>query len=169
LKSAIDAGEHLENTMSLDLPESTKFWLNFLHPILMWLLFALVLYALYTGIQTKRTRTAEGETKKELVQGKFRIKHYQIGSIMLAGMVLGTIGGMAVTYINNSKLFVGPHLLVGLSMTALVAISAALAPFMQNGNTTARFTHIGLNISLLGLFGWQAITGMDIVQRILDR
>ncbi len=156
-------------SLALAIPESTKFWLNFLHPLLMWLLFAIVLYALYTGIQVQRTRNAEGEVKKELVQGKFRIKHYQIGSIMLAGMILGTIGGMAVTYINNSKLFVGPHLLVGLGMTALVGISAALAPLLQGGNKAARYTHIALNVSLLGLFGWQAITGMDIVQRILNR
>jgi uncharacterized membrane protein len=83
-------------------------------------------------------------------------------------MVLGTIGGMAATYINNGKLFVGPHLLVGLGMTGLIATSAALVPFMQKGNEAARLTHISLNVALVGLFGWQALTGMQIVQRILD-
>ncbi|HIK31599.1 MAG TPA: DUF4079 domain-containing protein [Oscillatoriales cyanobacterium M59_W2019_021] len=154
--------------MSFDLPDSVKFGLNFVHPIMMWLLFAVTLYALYSGIQTQRTRTAEGEVKKQLIQGKFRNKHYQIGSLLLALMILGTIGGMAVTYINNGKLFVGPHLLVGLTMTGIVGISAALAPLMQGGNAIARYAHITLNVSLLGLFGWQAVTGMQIVQKILS-
>jgi uncharacterized membrane protein len=84
-------------------------------------------------------------------------------------MVLGTIGGMAVTYINNGKLFVGPHLLAGLGMVGLISISAALVPLMQKGNELARITHIALNAVILGLFGWQAFTGMDIVQRILSK
>jgi uncharacterized membrane protein len=73
-----------------------------------------------------------------------------------------------VTYINNGKLFFGPHLIVGLAMTGMIATSAALVPFMQKGNELARSAHITLNVVLVGLFGWQAITGMQIVQRILD-
>jgi uncharacterized membrane protein len=84
-------------------------------------------------------------------------------------MVLGSIGAMAVTYINNGKLFVGPHLLAGLGMTALIAVSASLVPYMQKGNNLARSTHVSLNILLLGLFGWQAISGMQIVKKIVDR
>ncbi|MGL5833887.1 MAG: DUF4079 domain-containing protein, partial [Waterburya sp.] len=109
------------------------------------------------------------ETRKELVKKQFTIRHHQAGSILLALMVVGTIGGMAVTYINNGKLFVGPHLLAGLGMTGLIAVSASLVPLMQKGNNLARTTHVSLNIVLLGLFGWQAITGMQIVQKILDR
>jgi len=154
--------------MSLDIPESIKPWLNFVHPVIMWVLLAIAIYALYLGVQIRRTRSAEGDTKKELIKGKFNLKHYQIGSALLAFMVIGTIGGMAVTYINNGKLFFGPHLLVGLGMTGLVATSASLSPFMQKGQDWARYTHILLNVGLLGLFGWQAITGMQIVQRILE-
>ena len=43
-------------------------------------------------------------------------------------MTLGTLGGMAVTYLNNGKLFVGPHLLVGLAMTGMIAVAASLSP-----------------------------------------
>jgi len=46
-------------------------------------------------------------------------------------MVIGALAAMGVTYINNSKLFFGPHLLVGLGMTGMVAVSASLSPFMQ--------------------------------------
>jgi hypothetical protein len=88
---------------------------------------------------------------------------------MLALMVAGSIGGMAVTYINNGKLFVGPHLLAGLSMTGLIAFSASLSPFMQKGANWARITHILLNFAILGLFIWQALSGVEIIQRILTK
>jgi Protein of unknown function (DUF4079) len=155
--------------MSLEIPESVKTWSQFVHPLMMWALLAIAIYALYLGIQIRRTRTAEGDAKKELIKGKFNLKHYQLGSILFALMVIGTLGGMAVTYINNGKLFVGPHLLVGLSMTGIISISAALSPFMQKGHDWARYTHIFLNIGLLGLFGWQAVTGVEIVQRIISK
>lgn len=155
--------------MSFEIPESVKVWSQFGHPILMWALFIATLYAGYLGFQVRRTRDAEGDTKKELIKGRFNIRHYQLGSILLALMVLGTIGGMAVTYINNGKLFVGPHLLAGLGMTGLIATSAALSPYMQKGHDWARYTHIALNVALVGLFGWQAVSGMQIVQRIVER
>ncbi len=153
--------------MALELTPTIKFWLNFAHPAIMWVLLALSLYAAYLGLQVQRTRNAQGEEKKELVKGRYTIKHHQIGSIMLALMVAGSIGGMAVTYINNGKLFVGPHLLAGLSMTGLIAFSASLSPFMQKGANWARMTHILLNFTILGLFAWQAFSGIEIIQRIL--
>ena len=153
--------------MALELTPTIKFWLNFVHPAIMWVLLALSLYAAYLGLQVQRTRNAQGEEKKELVKGRYTIKHHQIGSIILALMVAGSIGGMAVTYINNGKLFVGPHLLAGLSMTGLIAFSASLSPFMQKGANWARMTHILLNFAILGLFAWQAFSGIEIIQKIL--
>jgi len=155
--------------MNLTIPESVKVWSQFLHPIIMWVILALSIYALYLGIQVQRTRYADGDIKKELIKGRYNVKHYQMGSVLLGLMVVGAIGGMAVTYINNGKLFVGPHLLAGLGMTALIAVSASLSPFMQKGQNWARFTHIALNVVLLGLFGWQAVTGVEIVQRIVSK
>ncbi|MDZ8136974.1 MAG: DUF4079 domain-containing protein [Nostoc sp. DedQUE04] len=155
--------------MSIELSTSVKYWLNFFHPVLMWALLVLSIYAAYLGLQLQRTRNAQGEEKKELIKGKYNVRHYQIGSILLALMVAGAIGGMAVTYINNGKLFVGPHLLAGLGMTSLIAFSAALSPYMQKGANWARATHILINFTLLGLFAWQAVTGVQIVQRILTK
>src|SRR4028119_1272484 len=155
--------------MSLEIPAEIKFWLNFIHPILMWVLLGVSIYALYLGVQVRRTRTAEGELKKELIQGRYNVKHYQIGSIILALMVIGAIAAMAVTYINNGKLFFGPHLLVGLGMTAMIAVSASLSPFMQKGQNWARYTHIVLNSALLALFSWQAVSGVQIIQNILNK
>jgi glycine cleavage system protein P-like pyridoxal-binding family len=76
---------------------------------------------------------------------------------------------MAVTYINNGKLFVGPHLVAGLGMTGAIAVSASLTPFMQKGQDWARYTHISLNVSLLGVFVWQAFTGVEILLRIISK
>jgi uncharacterized membrane protein len=156
--------------MSIEIPESVKYWSQFFHPVLMWILLGAAIYALYSGIQVWRVRHADKETRKELVQKKFNIRHFQVGGALLAFMVLGMIGAMAVTYINNGKLFVGPHLLVGLGMTGLIAVSASLSPFMVNKpeNKAARYTHVFLNVVLLGLFSWQAVTGMQIVQKILS-
>ncbi|NJR49553.1 MAG: DUF4079 domain-containing protein [Leptolyngbyaceae cyanobacterium CSU_1_3] len=155
--------------MSIEIPESIKVYGQFIHPILMWGLLALSIYALYLGVQIRRTRAAEGDAKKELIKGKFNVKHYQVGSIVLALMVVGSIAGMAVTYVNNGKLFVGSHLLAGLGMTAAIAVSASLSPFMQKGQNWARYTHILLNVAILGLFSWQALTGVQIVQRIISK
>ncbi|MGD1905463.1 MAG: DUF4079 domain-containing protein [Leptolyngbyaceae cyanobacterium] len=154
--------------MDLGPLDPIKPWLNFIHPLMMWVLLGITVYALYLGIQIRRTRSAEGDERKQLIKGKFNLRHNQWGSALLALMVLGNIGGMAVTYINNGKLFFGPHLLAGLGMTGMIATSAALVPFMQKGNDAARYTHITLNVVLVGLFGWQAVTGMQIVQRILE-
>jgi hypothetical protein len=155
--------------MTFTIPEPLKVYSQFFHPALMWILFALTVYALYLGMMIRRTRSAEGDQKKELIKGKFNQRHHQIGSLVLMLMVLGSIGAMAVTYINAGKLFVNPHLLVGLSMTGMIATSASLTPFMQKGQDWARYTHILLNSAIVGLFGWQAITGMGILRRIIER
>jgi hypothetical protein len=149
------------------LPPSLAFGLNFVHPLLMWVLLGLAAYAMFLGIKAKKTRTATAEDRKELIKGQFAKRHYLIGSLVLAVLVLGFVGGMAVTYINNGKLFVGPHLLVALAMVSLIALAAALSPLMQAGNLIARKVHVGLNMTLMTLFLWQAVTGMQIVNKIL--
>jgi hypothetical protein len=83
-------------------------------------------------------------------------------------MILGSIGGMASTYLSYSELTVDAHLLVGLGMTSAIAIAASLTPYMQKGNVWARNTHIAINISLLTLFGWQVVTGFGIILHILN-
>ena len=148
------------------MPEALAFNLNFVHPLLMWSLLAASAHALFLGIKAKKTRTGTPEQRKELIKGKFAQRHYFMGSLVLAVMVLGSIGGMAVTYLNNGKLFVGPHLLAGLGMTALIAIAASLAPLMQQGNLIARKAHVGMNMLVMTLFLWQAVSGVQIVNKI---
>ena len=150
------------------MPESLAYNLNFLHPLLMWALLALSGYAMVLGIKTKKTRTADAETRKQLIKGQYAKRHFLVGGLMLALMVLGTFGGMAVTYLNNGKLFVGPHLLVGIGMTCLVALAVALIPLIQQGNLIARKAHVGLNMLMMTLFLWQAVTGMQILNKIWE-
>ena len=45
---------------------------------------------------------------------------------------------------------------------------AALGPALQNGQDWARGLHITLIGLLLVLFGWQAITGIAIVNKLLS-
>jgi Protein of unknown function (DUF4079) len=146
-----------------------KPYLNFVHPPLMWALLGMCIYAMYLGLKIRQTRSATPEVRKELIKGKYNTRHHQIGSIILALMVLGSMLALAVTYINNGKLFVGPHLIAGLSMTVMIALSAALTPYMQKGQDWARYGHIGINVGIVGLFGWQAVSGLDILQRIIGR
>ncbi len=155
--------------MDFALPESVKVWSQFAHPVLMWVLFGTAIYALYLGIKVKRLRQADKETRKELIKGNFISRHHRVGSLFMALVVLGTVGGMAVTYINSGKLFVGPHLLAGLGMMAMVVVSASLVPYMQKGNSFARLSHVGLNMAMLLIFAWQAFTGVGIVQKIIAR
>lgn len=149
------------------IPPSLAYNLNFLHPLMMWGLLGLATYSMVLGLKAKKTRTADAEERKQLVKGQFARRHYLLGSLLLGLLVLGMVGGMAVTYLNNGKLFVGPHLLAGLAMTALIALAAALSPLMQQGNLLARKVHVGLNMAMMTLFLWQAVTGMQIVNKIL--
>ncbi len=160
--------------MNLPIPDNLRPVLTFVHPTLMWVTLALTLYAGYLGLQVRRLRTAKGDEKKAIqaeaggTLKAIKDKHFSMGSLLLIGLVMGSIGGMAVTYINNDKLFVGPHLLAGLGVAGLGALSAGLAPLMQQGKEWARVTHISLNTILVGIFLWQATTGVEIVQRILN-
>lgn len=153
--------------MNSDSLAALKPYLSFFHPIMMWILLVVAIYAMYLGVQVRRARLADGERRKELVKGRFAIRHQQLGSILLALMVIGAIGGITVTYLNNGKIAISPHLFAGLGMVGLISTSAALVPFMQK-HDWVRNLHVSLNLVLLGLFGWQAVTGVQIVQKIVS-
>jgi len=40
---------------------------------------------------------------------------------------------------------------------------------MQKGQDWARYTHIVLNSTLLALFAWQAVSGIQIILNILSK
>lgn len=145
-----------------------KSLIAFSHPLLMLGTLAGAFYALYLGWQVRRTRTADKDVKKELIKGKFNQRHYQLGSILLALWIIGGIGGMAATYTLFHKLFVSPHLLLGLSSIGVVAIAAAFAPLMQQGQEWARIAHIAIATTMIGLVLAQTYTGLQIVQKLVN-
>jgi hypothetical protein len=146
---------------------TVKPYLSFLHPITMWILLGVAIYAMYLGVQVRRARRGDINLKKELAKGRFATRHHQIGSVLLGVMAMGAIGGIMVTYLNNGKIVIGPHLFAGLGMVGLISTSAALVPFMQK-HDWVRNVHIALNVVMMGLFSWQAVTGVQIVQKILS-
>ena len=90
------------------------------------------------------------------------------GDVMARMLIAKNIKNIAITYVNNGKLFVGPHLLVGIAMSTMLVLAAALSPLMQQGNLIARKLHVGLNMGVFTLFLWQAVTGMQIVNKIWE-
>jgi hypothetical protein len=63
---------------------------------------------------------------------------------------------------------VGPHLLVGIAMSSMLVLAAALSPLMQQGNLIARKIHVGMNMGVVTLFLWQAVSGMQILNKIWE-
>jgi len=72
------------------------------------------------------------------------------------------------TYARAGKLFPGPHLYAGAGLVVLWALAASCVPAMQKGNDTARSIHIGANVAGIGLFGWQVVSGIPILQKVWE-
>jgi hypothetical protein len=142
--------------------------MSFMHPLLMWVLLGLMLYAGYLGFQAGQLRRADPDQRKTMIPKQFGTRHAALGRWIVILTLLGSAGGMAVTYANNGKLILGPHLVVGLSLVVLVLCTAALGPALQKGQNWARGLHIGLNAVLLALFGWQAVSGVAILNKLLN-
>ena len=140
--------------------------LTFVHPFLMFGLLGLYFYIAYLGMKSRKIPQANIEGQN---RNRFAISHHQIGSIWLALMVFGTILGIVATYINNGKLFFSPHMWVGLGIILLISTSAALIPFMQQRDTQwARKAHAMINMFVLLLFLFEALSGVAIIQNILS-
>ena len=70
------------------------------------------------------------------------------------------------TYARAGKLFPGPHLYAGAGLVVLWALAAACVPAMQKGSDTARSIHIAANVSGMGLFAWQIVSGFPILLKV---
>jgi len=106
-------------------------------------------------------------TRKELADGKFKDRHYQISALLLGSGIFFTAYGTFNTFFRAEKLFPGPHLYAGVGICVLWAFAAACVPWMEKGNDTARTIHIGLNVIMLLLFCWQLPTGFEIFLKVL--
>lgn len=143
------------------------FALNFVHPVLMWGLLGLMLYSGYLGLKASQIRKVGPEERKAMLPLHYGQRHGRLGVVILGLTLLGAAGGMGATFLKNGKLILGPHLFVGLAVAVLVVATAALGPSLQKGKDWARGLHIALNGTVLVLFGWQALSGVAIVQKLL--
>jgi hypothetical protein len=144
------------------------FALNFVHPLLMWVLLGLMLYSGYLGFKASLIRKVSAEERKAMVPLHYGQRHAQLGAVILALTLLGAAGGLAATFLKNGKLIIGPHLFVGVAVAVLVIATASLGPSLQKGKDWARGLHVAINGGVLLLFGWQAFTGIAIVQKLLS-
>jgi len=104
--------------------------------------------------------------RKALVKEGYKDKHHTLSSIILGGGIFFTTYGVFNTWFRAEKLFPGPHLFAGAAIVVLWAVSAALVPFMEKGNDSARSAHIALNGVNVLLFAWQLPTGFEIAQKV---
>ena len=108
-------------------------------------------------------------TRKKLQNAKLKDKHEMSGSILLGVGVSVAILGAFNTYMRAGKLFPGPHLYAGMACTILWAVAASLSPSMAKGNNTARSAHIALNSINVVLFGWQVVSGIPILLKVIEK
>ena len=69
--------------------------------------------------------------------------------------------------VHVGEIYPDAHLLSGLTITALWAAAASLAPAMQRGRPWARTAHIAINTAAVLLFVGQIGTGLEVVRDIL--
>lgn len=141
----------------------------FFHPALMLVTLAGTVYALFLGIQTRRTRNAPSEIRKEMVKSRYSFRHFYAGSGLLVFWVIGSLMGMTATYALYDQLFLSPHLLGGLSIVGLASFAAALVPPMKQGKQWARDAHIAVVSVIMVISISQTVTGIEIIQDILEK
>ena len=141
----------------------------FFHPALMSVTLAGTVYALFLGIQTRRTRNVPSEIRKELVKGKYGFRHFYAGSGLQVCWVIGSLMGMAATYVLYDQLFLSPHLLGGLGIVGLASLAVVLVPLMKQGKQWARDLHIAVAIVITVISVSQTVTGIEIIHDILEQ
>lgn len=104
-----------------------------------------------------------------MIKGKHGFRHFYAGSGLLVFWAIGSLMGMAATYVLYDQLFLSPHLLGGLGIVGLASIAAALVPLMKQGKQWARTAHIAVVIVIVAISVSQAVTGVEIIQDILDK
>ena len=115
-----------------------------------------------------QARTPDTQIRELLSKEHFNRRHFQIGRLVLALMVLGSLVGITVEYFSNDKLLINPHLTVGINMIIIVLLSVAIIPFMQKGSFLARRAHASLNMIMMTLSLWQVLTGMQLINEIKE-
>mmetsp|Transcript_107 Transcript_107/g.115 ORF Transcript_107/g.115 Transcript_107/m.115 type:complete len:269 (+) Transcript_107:408-1214(+) len=107
--------------------------------------------------------------RKEIAAEGPRDKHFSQGATLAFLGTLFAIEGPLNTYARAGKLFPGPHLYAGAGLVVLWALAVSTVPNMQKGDDTARTVHIGANLAGIGLFAWQVVSGIPILQKVWEK
>jgi len=126
------------------------------------------LSVLQSALEVEAQVTALTQERKDLAAAAPRDKHFSQGALLVFAGTLFAIEGPLNTYARAGKLFPGPHLYAGAGLVVLWALAASCVPAMQKGNDTARSMHIGANVAGIGLFGWQVVSGIPILQKVWE-
>lgn len=128
--------------------------------------------ALATKLKAALPIQAEIDTlvaeRKDLSSKGLRDSHFSQGALLAFLGTAFAIEGPLNTYARAGKLFPGPHLYAGAGLVVLWSLAAASVPAMTKGNETARSIHIAANVSGMGLFAWQILTGWPILQKVVQ-
>ncbi|KAL7497399.1 hypothetical protein ACHAWT_008188 [Skeletonema menzelii] len=106
--------------------------------------------------------------RKDLASAGPKDKHFSQGALLAFIGTAFAIEGPLNTYARAGKLFPGPHLYAGAGLVVLWALAASMVPAMQKGNDAARTVHIGANLAGIGLFGWQVVSGVPILLKVVE-
>ena len=86
----------------------------------------------------------------------------------MVGLVLLLLGiGLVGTLGHYGSLGHSPHLVAGLTVVALVLLSAGSATQIAVRGSWARLLHVTTNVVLLVGFVWVLLTGWSVVQKYL--
>lgn len=137
----------------------------FVHPVLMALVIALVVYVLKLGL----VRFAAVRLGRK---GVFAWKrHVALGKLAVAGLAAGSLGGFAITLlIWGSPLATGLHAFIAPAVLALAATAFATGlrlDRVKRPGTPLALVHGTNNILLAALCIAQAVTGWMIVRDFL--
>lgn len=97
----------------------------------------------------------------------WRSFHIAFGSILVGLVLLLLAVGIIGTLGHFGSLGHSPHLFAGLTVVALVVVSAASATQIHPQRPWVRRLHVGTNIALLAALVWVLLTGWVVVQKYL--
>jgi hypothetical protein len=95
--------------------------------------------------------------------------HYITGWVMVGLVLLLLAIGLVGTLGHYGTLGHSGHLIAGLSVVALVLLSAGSSILISPTRSWARAVHVGTNIALLVGFTWVSFTGWEVVQKYLEQ
>jgi ABC-type tungstate transport system substrate-binding protein len=96
-----------------------------------------------------------------------RMTHYIIGWVMVGLVLLLLAIGIVGTLGHYGTLGHSGHLIAGLSVVALVLLSAGSSTQISSMRPWARAVHVGTNLVLFVGLTWVSLTGWQVVQKYL--